>query len=155
MNPSSSNSLSVSQRVNAPPQRVFNAWIDPSDLVNWIGPGNWRVTHAETDPRTGGSFRFRFHLDEEGRGVEISGVYREFSPSSRLVFTWNPTGDLPFAPSETVVTVDLIPIEGGTEVRITHEGFGKTELRNAHNQGWLSCCAKLVRILGPSLGNPK
>jgi hypothetical protein len=35
-----------------------------------------------------------------------------------------------------VVSVELTPREGGTQLRLTHAGFSDEESRNQHEQAW-------------------
>ena len=32
-------SLTLKRRINAPPEKVFAAWIDPAKIACWFGPG--------------------------------------------------------------------------------------------------------------------
>jgi hypothetical protein len=49
--------------------------------------------------------------------------------------------------SETVVTVELLEVEGGTELILTHEGFDTETLRREHDEGWKEVLDSLVRSL--------
>ena len=50
---------------------------------------------------------------------------------------------------ETVVTVEFRPVEGGTEIRLTHEGFPASSDRDGHETGWKVCTAKLADLVAP------
>ena len=74
---------------DAPPDKVFRAWVDPDLIVAWLGPKNTAMRLDTWDARTGGSYRYAAERD----GEEIAtfyGSFHEVRPASRLVqtFTW-------------------------------------------------------------------
>ena len=80
-------SLTIKRRFNAPPEKVFAAWTDPEKIKRWMGPGEIKALSAESDPRTGGRYRWRMK-SPDGEEHDVSGVYREVIPNEKLVFTW-------------------------------------------------------------------
>ena len=80
-------SLTIKRRFNAPPEKVFAAWTDPEKVKRWMGPGEVKVLRAESDPRAGGRYRWLMQAPD-GEEHDVSGVYREFIPNEKLVFTW-------------------------------------------------------------------
>jgi uncharacterized protein YndB with AHSA1/START domain len=78
--------IRVTSRFSAPPERVFNAWLDPEVAGKWLFATALRpVAHVEIDARVGGSFRFAERRD--GEIIERTGEYIEIVPRRRLVFT--------------------------------------------------------------------
>jgi uncharacterized protein YndB with AHSA1/START domain len=74
---------------DAPPDRVFRAWVDPELIVKWLGPKSSDIRIDQWDARTGGSYRYASVQD----GQEVAafyGSFHEVRPSERLVqtFTW-------------------------------------------------------------------
>ena len=69
-------SLTIKRRLNAPPAKVFAAWIDPEKVKLWMGPGEIKAAHVESDPRTGGRYRWVMRAPN-GEEHDVSGVYRE------------------------------------------------------------------------------
>ncbi len=141
--------LTVTQQVNAPPRRVFDAWLDPRLLGKWIGPRAW-VESCEAvvlEPRVGG----RYELITQPRPVPgrepckagVSGVYREIDRHTRLSFTWRRDGD----DYETLVTVQFEPSGTGTRVTLTHEGFTSEEARGQHSAGWSGSLTQLADLV--------
>jgi len=120
-------------QIAAPPQRVFEALVNPSQVVQWWGQaGIYRCTKFETDLRIGGKWR-SLGIDGHGRPFEIAGEYLEVDPPRLLSSTWRATwtGDV-----ETKVRWELEPVEAGTLVRIRHSGFAAhPELSQAY-RGW-------------------
>ncbi|MFP3920636.1 MAG: SRPBCC family protein [Dichotomicrobium sp.] len=48
----------IARVVDADRDTVFRAWTDPSQIVQWFGPGGFRIETHEIDIRTGGVWRF-------------------------------------------------------------------------------------------------
>jgi uncharacterized protein YndB with AHSA1/START domain len=75
---------------NAPRDRVFAVYTDPTLIPEWWGPGTV-VDHM--DVRTGGSWRF-VARNPDGSEAVFQGDYREVTPPERIVQTfetaWNP-----------------------------------------------------------------
>lgn len=130
--------VSVARLLPAPPDRVYEAWLDPALVAEWMSPVGHAV--ASLDPRPGG--RFRVVMIGEGREIEHVGQYEELVPGRRLVFTWNS----PFTDGDSVVTVDLVPVGGGTEVRLRHERLPKSQVQ-PHAGGWLAMLDRLATVL--------
>ena len=120
-------------RIAAPPERVFQALVDPSQVVQWWGQtGIYRCTKFENDLRVGGTWR-TIGVDGNGRQFEVTGEYLELDPprvlSSTWVATW--TGN-----AMTKVRWELELLANGTLVTIRHSGFAsRPELAQAY-RGW-------------------
>ena len=50
----------LSRVIAAPRERVFQAWTDPKQIVQWFGPDGFKVESLECDIRTGGRWRFLY-----------------------------------------------------------------------------------------------
>ncbi len=130
------------------PGKVWRAWTDPLALARWFGPGAAdSVSHAELDVRVGGRYRIVFGAPD-GSVHEASGVYTEVEPPRRLVFTWKRRG-MPEADSR--VTIELRPVDGGTELDFRHEQFRDVAVRDDHEGGWLPTFAKLDAFMAGTL----
>jgi uncharacterized protein YndB with AHSA1/START domain len=129
----------VSRAIPAPPDRVFAAWLDPASLARWLSP----VGHAEADvePWVGG--RLRVTMVGDGRRIEHTGEYRELVPHRRLVLTWQSpyTG-----PEPSLVTVELLPVSGGTELTLVHERLPAGGAAS-HGGGWTRILDRLVAVM--------
>jgi uncharacterized protein YndB with AHSA1/START domain len=80
----------------------------------------------------------------DGNANRVVGRYLEVNPPERLVFTWQwETGE---AHDETVVTLEFIDRAGKTELVLTHERFPTDSARAHHDQGWVGCLDRLVRL---------
>ncbi len=136
-------SLTIKRRFNAPPEKVFAAWTDPEKVKRWMGPGEVKVQSAENDPRSGGRYRWLMK-SPDGQEHDVGGVYREFIPNEKLVFTWawksTPERDL-------LVTITFRSDGNGTIMTLTHEQFFDEEARDRHQNGWNGAMDKLEKYL--------
>ena len=134
--------LIVRRLLPAPCERVFAAWLDPVSLARWMRPMDTTSAAVEVDPRVGGRFRIVMH--HRGQDLEHRGEYLVIEPPSRLEFTWSsPATDA----RATLVTVELHPRDGATELVLTHRRLPPSRV-DAHRRGWTD----IVRLLGESLG---
>ena len=120
-------------RIAAPPERVFQALVDPSQVVQWWGQtGIYCCTKFENDLRVGGTWR-SIGVDGNGRPFEVSGEYLALDPPRLLLSTWVATWT---GKAITKVRWELEPSANGTLVRIRHSGFASyPELAQAY-RGW-------------------
>lgn len=126
--------------IAAPPERVFELFTDPAELVRW-----WPDA-ARLEPRLGG----RIELEFEGRGG-VSGEITRYEPPYGLGFTWV-RGVAPDVVTHVDVTLSDA-VDGGCRVELVHSGWENVpgelleEWRALHRAGWtffLGCLADLA-----------
>jgi uncharacterized protein YndB with AHSA1/START domain len=129
--------IEITKRIDAPVERVFAALTDAEEL------GQWFASSAESDPRTGGDYVLRFEFEDESRNHTYSGQYEEVVPGERVRYPWN--GQF----GDTVVEFAARPVDGATEVAMTHSGWSEAaaEARQLHEQGWMFFLDNLERYL--------
>jgi uncharacterized protein YndB with AHSA1/START domain len=131
-------SLVVRRRIDASPERLFEAWTTPSLLLSWWGPAGVRCTRAEVDLRVGGRYRLGNALPD-GREVFIVGEFLQVEPPTLLVYTWWLEADaLDAAPAERV-SVRFEARGSATEVVVVHERIAEESTKRGHTEGWLGC----------------
>jgi uncharacterized protein YndB with AHSA1/START domain len=131
-------------QIAAPPERVFEALVDPSQVLKWWGQkGIYVCKEFQADLRVGGSWRSA-GVDGRGNPFETSGKFVEISRPRILAYTWvaSWTGDL-----ETLVRWELQPSGEGTLVRIRHSGFGAHPEAAQNYRGWPRMLAWLQALL--------
>jgi uncharacterized protein YndB with AHSA1/START domain len=120
-------------RVEAPPESVFKFFVDPDQMIRWMG------VDATLDPQPGGVYRVNVTGSDVARGE-----YLEVVPNERVVFTWGWEDESnPVRPGSSTVEVTFEPDGRATIVRLRHFGLpGGPE--DPHAQGWEHYLARLV-----------
>jgi uncharacterized protein YndB with AHSA1/START domain len=143
--------LQQTRVIRAPRKLVYEAWTNPEIMKEWFGPAGMYCPNAQVDARVGGAYRIDVHPTPETaksltaeesmtRQAAASGTYTKVVPNELLQFTWLPSWN----PNEqSIVTVSLKDVEGGTEVTILHEGLASESSRDSHGKGWAGCLVKL------------
>jgi uncharacterized protein YndB with AHSA1/START domain len=133
--------VTVKRKIAAPAQQIFEAWLDPISLAEWMRPcssGTMRST-VKVDAREGGAFEIVMHVPSGP--VRHTGIYQTIDAPRRLVFTWNS----PHAgQQDSLVTVELRPDGQSTEVVITHERLPEAALAG-HTGGWTEILESLAQ----------
>jgi uncharacterized protein YndB with AHSA1/START domain len=139
----SESTLVLHRHFDTDPETLFEAWTDPSVMALWlfVGP-DWRA-EVENDLRVGGIYRVKM-FTTDGEVHTMSGEYIEIDPPRRLSFTWSS-----HVAADTVVTIDLSPADGGTEMTLTHSGLADATIK-PHSHGWTGCLESLGRHLTSS-----
>ncbi len=146
--PSSAERELVIVRVfDAPRRRVFEAWADPAQAKQWMGPRGFTTTHQEGDLRAGGAWRLCLRRDDDGKELWQGGVYREVVEPERLVFTfaWDQADRR--RGHETLVTVTFAEQQGRTTMTFRQAAFESVEERDGHGDGWNSTFDRLGECL--------
>jgi uncharacterized protein YndB with AHSA1/START domain len=109
--------VTVTQRFEAPAERVFDAWLDPEQVEEWMTvSGSMKdLKRVHIDARLGGTFAF---VDiREGEKVEHVGNYLEIERPHRLAFTWLVKPEK----ESSTVSIDIVAQDSGCEATLTHE----------------------------------
>jgi uncharacterized protein YndB with AHSA1/START domain len=129
----------------APPEAVWRALVDPGIRGRW-----WPGT--ELDPTVGGRFTERW-AGPGGEPKLTAGTVLNAAPARSLRLSWADTD----WPAETTVSLDLVPVAAGTEVRLRHAGFGRladaARVAADHRAGWRVHVADLCRAAEAGAGD--
>ncbi len=134
--------LEVTKTINAPIEKVFDAWLDPKMLSMFMLPmPGMPESDVENDPREGGTFTITMHAGDDL--LPHTGEYLEINRPDKLVFTWTST-----AVDDSTVTLDFTKIDDGTtNVSLSHVKFIDEKTRSDHEGGWSNILEKLNEIL--------
>lgn len=134
--------IELRRSFRASPERVFEAWIDPVDVRQWLLAAPARdMKKVSIDARIGGVF---YVVEECGTlKTKHNGRYLKIDRPRHLVFTLSGPG-LP----NTLVTIDIFPTESGCTLTLTHTGVLPRDLDMAR-QGWDEIMRGLEQIVSP------
>jgi uncharacterized protein YndB with AHSA1/START domain len=126
--------------IAAPVERVFQALIDPQQLMRWWTSDECQTEFFEMDGRPGGEWRF----GTKPSSLNVNGVSQFFcqgevlecDPPRLLAYTWiaNWHDD---KSRRTIVRWELTPTKDGTHVKVTHSGLAQEAVaRKDYTSGW-------------------
>ncbi|AKK25866.1 SRPBCC domain-containing protein [Mycobacterium sp. EPa45] len=132
----------VVQRVMpASPQVVFDEWLDPEALQEWMCPDPVRVVDVTVEARVGGTVRF--DVDDSGTRVLISGQFLTIDRPRLLRFTWS-NSNWADPTRASIVNVTFEPVGAGeTLMSIEHSLLPTSEFESFHN-GWIATFEQLA-----------
>jgi len=68
--------ITVAAEINAPLQKVWDAWSNPYAIKQWNqASADWHTTEAENDLSEGGQFRFHMAAKDGSAGFDLKGTY--------------------------------------------------------------------------------
>ncbi len=128
----------------APPDVVYDEWLDPVGMIEWMCPRPARAVTISLDPWVGGLLRI--DIEDSGSSLYVTGRYVELDRPRRLRFTWSCSAWAdPTVQSVVTVTLDR---HGADETMMTieHEQLPPGQA-DSHRRGWAAIAAQLGEIL--------
>ncbi len=134
----------VRRLMPAAPGVVFDQWLDPEALREWMCPRPVRCVEVVVEPRVGGLVRF--DVDDSGTGVLITGQFLVIERPRVLRFTWS-NSDWIDPTVVSVVNVEFEPVgDGQTMMSIEHSLLPPEEFDSFHS-GWTLTFEQLAAVL--------
>jgi uncharacterized protein YndB with AHSA1/START domain len=137
------NKVVVRRRIAATREELFDAWIDPEGMREWMCPGDVISAEVRLEPRVGGSLFILMKAPTQTH--EHTGQFRVVERPSKLSFTWtasNVDGQV------TLVTVEFHKVsESQTELVLTHELIPRKDVSDRYQSGWAKIVDHLEKYL--------
>jgi len=135
--------FSLNKTIGASAQRVFDQWLIPVFLEEWLfgaHTGGEKVVNLQNTVRKGGEFDYQ--VTRQGQDVHYIGDYLELDIPKRLAFTW---GEKSAAVEPLQITVQFS--EDGDKTRIKLQGripADRAADRDDIKALWTARCAALA-----------
>jgi uncharacterized protein YndB with AHSA1/START domain len=112
--------IDITREFDAPPERVYQAHVDPDLLAKWLGPRDLEMTVDAWDASTGGRWAYSHRRGEEV--YEFFGSFHELRENERIVQTFTFAG-APDAVALEIATFVALP-DGRT--RLVNRSIGSS-----------------------------
>ena len=139
---SKTDTIVVKRTIPATVDELFDAWLDPESLAQWMHPGTSARSTARVDARVRGAFEVVMHYPSGP--LRNYGVYHTIERNKKLVFTWFSDAT---QHTETLVTVEFNAASASTEIVLTHERLPDNQAGCSHVQGWTLALELLENLL--------
>jgi uncharacterized protein YndB with AHSA1/START domain len=120
----------ISRHIHAARPDVYRALLDAGAIAQWRVPDNMTGRVHEFDAREGGSFRISLTYDEPTRTGKSTahtdtyhGHFEKLVPDEQVVEVLEFETTDPALRGEMTITTTLTDADGGTDVRVVHEGI--------------------------------
>ena len=113
-----SRTVKVTRDIAAPPEHLFNAWLDPAEAAHFLfATTDGEITRCDIDARVGGRFLI---VDRRPSGdAEHHGQFVEVDRPRRLVFLFRGPGTE--EGDWSTVTIEFVPSGNGCRLMLIHE----------------------------------
>ena len=130
--------ITVETTVSAPRSRVWNAYSNPDDIVQWnAASDDWHTTRSSVDLRPGGKFSSRMEAKDGSFGFDFEGTYTRVEPERLIAYSFG----------DREATVEFLAAgdgAAGVTVRVT---FDSEETHSVEQQraGWQASLGRFAR----------
>jgi uncharacterized protein YndB with AHSA1/START domain len=137
-------SVIVRRVMPAPPPVVYDEWLDPGALADWMCPRPAVPTNIECDAHVGGVYRI--DIEDTGVRMAVTGRYLLLDRPHLISFTWYCSIWGPDVP-ESIVTVTF-ESHGTDETLMTIEHTQlQPDVLEGHRHGWSLTTDQLAAVL--------
>jgi uncharacterized protein YndB with AHSA1/START domain len=145
MTTSNTSTIRLHRVLQAPPERVYRAFLDANAMAKWLPPNGFTGQVHQLDARVGGTYRMSFTNFTTGKSHSFGGEYLELTPNERLRYT--DRFDDPNLPGEIQTTITLKQVSVGTELNIVQEGVPAVIPAEACYLGWQQSLRLLTQLV--------
>lgn len=145
MTTNNTNTIRLHRVVQAPPDRVYRAFIDANAMAKWLPPNGFTGEVHHLEPKVGGTYKMSFTNFTTGKSHSFGGEFVELTPNERLRYT--DRFDDPNLPGEMQTTIILKKVSVGTELNIVQEGVPAAIPAEACYLGWQESLKLLAQLV--------
>ena len=144
---------SLSQRVNAPRERVYRAILDPVAVARWQVPDGMSSVVHEFDAREGGVFRISLsYAGAAGVGKTSAhtdtfhGRFEQLIENELIRQSVEFETDDPAMQGTSTILYLLSEVDGGTEISAVHDHVPAGVAAEDNQLGWRMSLGKLAKL---------
>lgn len=136
-------SVNLNKVINAPIAKVFDAWLDPKTLTEFMLPmTDMEKPEVQNEAQEGGGFTIIMQVGDNK--IPHTGQYLEIDRPNKLVFSW----ESPASTDGSTVTLTFTEIsDNKTGLELSHIKFIDEERRSNHEGGWTTILNKLSEVM--------
>jgi uncharacterized protein YndB with AHSA1/START domain len=149
MSKENTSTIRLHRVLQAPPERVYKAFLDPGAMCKWLPPHGFTGQVHHIEPTVGGTYRMSFTNFSTGNSHAFGGEYLELVPNERIRHT--DRFEDANLPGEMVTTITLTKVSVGTELNIVQEGVPAAIPAEACYLGWQESLRNLARVVEPEI----
>ena len=145
----------VSKVIDASPQKLYQAFMDPNSLVKWLPPKGMKGEISLFEPVIGGRFQLTLIYEDEyavqgkttANSDALEGTFVELIPNKKIVEAGVFESDDPAFAGNMVMTWYFEEVEQGAKVTIVAENVPKGIKKDDHIDGLNSTLENLGRFV--------
>ncbi len=146
--------MSVSEKINASPAKVYAALLDPDSIAEWKVPDGMTCHVHSFEAREGGSFRISLAYDEPGESGKSGehtdtyhGHFAKLVPNEQVVEVTEFETDDPELKGKMTLTTDLLDSNGWTIVTMSFRDLPPGVSLADNETGTKMSLAKLAKLV--------
>jgi uncharacterized protein YndB with AHSA1/START domain len=118
--------ISVETTVDAPIEKVWNAYTTPEDIKQWnAASGDWHTTAASVDLREGGGFSSRMEAKDGSMGFDFTGTYTQIVEHHLIAYSFG----------DRAAQVEFSETPDGIRVQVTFDSES-SHSEEQQREGW-------------------
>lgn len=138
--------LQLSRTIQAPLEKVFNAWLNPEMLAKFMLPAQgMQPPIVKLDAVEGGQFSILMQVGDQQ--LPHGGQYLKIEPYQCIVFTWESAHSI----DGSQVTLNFSQSDKGVLLELSQVKFYDEAAKAAHEGGWSSILSHLQQACEPHL----
>ena len=145
MTTNNTNTIGLHRVLQAPPERVYRAFLDASALAKWLPPNGFTCQVHHLEAKVGGTYKMSFTKFSTGKSHSFGGEYVELTPNERIRYT--DRFDDPNLPGEMQTRITLKQVSVGTDLNIVQEGVPAAIPAEACYLGWQESLKLLAQLV--------
>ena len=149
MTTGNTNTIKLHRVLQAPPERVYRAFLDAGAMCKWLPPNGFTCQVHHLEPKVGGTYKMSFTNFTSGKSHSFGGEYLELVPNELIRNT--DRFDDPNLPGEIQTTITLKQVSVGTELNIVQEGVPAAIPAEACYLGWQESLTLLAKLVEPEI----